>query len=248
MDNAVVKSVGRVFEVLELFDSVRKPLTATEVGRNLGYPASSTLALLKSMVKLGYMAFSRTNRLYFPTVRVSMLARWIENELFGEGRLMALLEDLRTKTGETVSLCLQNDLEMQLVHNLVGENFSIAMKAGETVPLFSTAVGIMALSDRPDKEIAKLVERHNRRSKGSQSKVDLAQLMQAVRRSRSQGYTIAHETHVAGISGIAFVLKPRTGGRSAVVCFVGLTHRIKAAEAAIIKIARSALKQFHAMA
>ena len=37
-----VKSAGRVLEVLELLGNVRKPLSASEIGRLLDYPKSST--------------------------------------------------------------------------------------------------------------------------------------------------------------------------------------------------------------
>ena len=55
MNDSIVKSVGRVFEVLELFDAERAALTATTIARTLKYPASSTVALLKSIVRLGYL-------------------------------------------------------------------------------------------------------------------------------------------------------------------------------------------------
>lgn len=62
---AVVKSAGRVFEVLELFRSARRQLTAAEVGHALGYPKSSTNALLRSLVALGYLVVDgRTSRLF----------------------------------------------------------------------------------------------------------------------------------------------------------------------------------------
>lgn len=247
MDNAVVKSVGRVFEVLELFDEVRTPQTATQIGRRLKYPASSTLALLKSMVKLGYLTFDRAERIYFPTVRVSMLGRWIESSLFGDGKLLALMEDLRARTGETVVVSVQNDLSMQFVHILLGQNFSINLKAGEMVSLFTTAVGIMALSDRPDKEIAKFVDRHNRRMRAPDAKIDLNQLMQTVRRARVQGYAAGYDSYIQGLGGIAFVLKPRTGRHSAVLSISGLSPRIRDAEPQIVKIAKAALKSFNAL-
>ena len=66
----VVKSAGRVFAVLELFDEARTPLSATEVVRRLSFPQSSTVALLKTMVSLGYLAFDQFDRRYLPTMRV----------------------------------------------------------------------------------------------------------------------------------------------------------------------------------
>lgn len=246
MDDAVVKSVGRVFEVLELFDDAQAPLTATQVGRKLKYPASSTLALLKSMVKLGYLAFDRAERVYAPTIRVSMLGRWVETSLYGAGKLTTLIDDLRAKTEQTVSVSIQNDLQMQFIHVHLGPMFSVNIKAGQTVPLFRSAIGLMALSDRPDKEIAKFVERFNRRAKPPEQKVDLNTLMQTIRRVRTQGYCTGYDTFYPGIGAIAFLLKPKTGRYSGVLAIGGVTAKLKENEAQIVRTVRGAIRGINA--
>ena len=78
MNDSIVKSVGRVFEVLELFDAERAALTATAIARALKYPASSTVALLKSMVRLGYLTYDPSERTYFPTLRMALISHWLE--------------------------------------------------------------------------------------------------------------------------------------------------------------------------
>ncbi|MBM3512473.1 MAG: helix-turn-helix domain-containing protein [Alphaproteobacteria bacterium] len=246
MDNSVVKSVGRVFEVLELFDHECRALTATQVGRKLKYPASSTLALLKSMVNLGYIGFDRAERVYAPTVRVSNLGRWVETSLFGEGRLFGMMEDLRAKTGQSLMLSIQNDLNMQFIHVVLGESFSLNVKAGQTVPLFRSAIGLMALSDRPDKEIAKFVERYNRRIKGPEQKVELNQLMSAIRRARTQGYATGYDLYYPGVGAIAFLLKPKVGRYSAVLSISGVTAKLKEAEAQIVRTAKAGIRSINA--
>lgn len=61
-----VKSAGRVLEVLELLGNVRKPLSASEIGRLLDYPKSSTNVLLKYLTNLGYLSFDPDTMHYFP--------------------------------------------------------------------------------------------------------------------------------------------------------------------------------------
>ena len=115
MNDSVVKSVGRVFEVLELFEAERIPLSATAIARTLKYPASSTVALLKSMVQLGYLSCDHIERLYFPTVRVPLLSAWIEDGFFSEGHLFQLIDEINSTTHESTYLSWQSDLEMQYV-------------------------------------------------------------------------------------------------------------------------------------
>ena len=90
----VIKSVGRVFELLELFDEVRRPVSVTEVARALGIPQSSTSALLRSMVTLGYCEVDATARRYVPTARVTILGSWLEAPLFEDGALIRLLNEI----------------------------------------------------------------------------------------------------------------------------------------------------------
>ncbi|HXC55894.1 MAG TPA: helix-turn-helix domain-containing protein [Rhizomicrobium sp.] len=54
-----IKSAVRVFEVLELFERERRPLTLKDICGAFGYAPSSGAALLKSLVALGYLDYAR---------------------------------------------------------------------------------------------------------------------------------------------------------------------------------------------
>ena len=65
MDSKVVKSVGRVLRVLELFEKHQTPLSATQICNSLDLPKSSANALLKSLVQLGYLSIDGPTKNYF---------------------------------------------------------------------------------------------------------------------------------------------------------------------------------------
>lgn len=239
----VVKSVGRVFEVLELFDAQQEPLTATMIERHLNYPQSSTLALLKSMVKLGYLSFDRLDRKYLPTIRLASLGNWLDRSFHGEGHLAMLVDDLAATTGETVCISCQNDLHMQFMHVRLGaQQLILNSHAGQLLSLFHSAVGIAALTERSDPEIERMVQRYNRRVRGAANKVNSAQILQRVRKIRQMGYAIGYDAVMPGISAIAWVLKPEKGKHSLVVSVGGPSDRIKSREAHIIRAARTAIQ------
>ena len=62
----IVKSVARTCQTLVYFDEVQRPLSVVEVSKELGYPQSSTSALLKSLVKLGFLTHDAERRVIFP--------------------------------------------------------------------------------------------------------------------------------------------------------------------------------------
>ena len=164
MNNDVVKSVGRVLSVLELFRNQQVPLTATEICKHLDYPKSSADALLKSLVKLGYIALDSQTMQYFPSLRVTKLGDWLPGILFGSGQTLDMLEELSSQTQETVTLSMPNALSMQFITVIPGTfPISLTVREGFNIPIFTTAVGIAQLATRSDKDIKILAKRANRR-------------------------------------------------------------------------------------
>lgn len=246
MTASVVKSAGRVFEVLELFDAERQAMTATSIARALKYPASSTVALLKSMVSLGYLSHDPGERTYFPTIQLAAVSRWLEDSFFVEGHLLELMDDLAAATGEKVMLCWQNELSMQSIRAKPQAGVSPATR----LPLFDSVVGLTALTLKRDVEIAQLAERSQAlgQAQGSQghgdAKVDLPAAMELIRTFRSLGYGIGVDPQGGGTSTVAWALRHRRSSRCIVVCLTGPTERIKAETRNIVQAGRTALKRY----
>jgi DNA-binding IclR family transcriptional regulator len=95
---SVVKSAGRAFEVLELFRAERRELSASEIGHCLGYPKSSTNALLKSLVSLGYLVLNHQTLRYFPSFSVTRLGDWVPKVVLGSGHAFAALSEVHAAT------------------------------------------------------------------------------------------------------------------------------------------------------
>lgn len=242
MSDEVVKSVGRVLEVLELFSDERTPLNATEVERHLNYPQSSTLALLKSLVKLGYLSFDRIDRSYFPTTRVAYLGQWLETSLYSGRELSTMMNDVREATGESVVLSCQNDLLMQFLQVLPGRRpLAVNVQAGETAPLFKSVIGLVALSARTDEDVAKLAARHNRRTP-ARERVDLVEVRAGIDEIRARGHGVSFETYVHGLGVVAWPL-PRDGALMPLILSVaGPAQSIRAEVDDIVRIVRVALR------
>jgi IclR family KDG regulon transcriptional repressor len=243
METGVVKSVGRVFEVLESFARVRTPQTAIEIGRRLAYPASSTAAILKSMVTLGYLTFDRATHSYFPTVRLSLLANWIDAAILGSAELETLIEELRTVTGETVIIAAQNDLSMQYLVTRPGR-FPVRFlaPAGMLRPLCSSGTGWALLSSKADDEVASLVRRINR-SAPPGGVVDPVHLFDLLAEVRRQGYAASYGNVVADSGVVATVLPTLPGKRTLVLGIGGPVERLERNEATIVEAMRAAIRR-----
>lgn len=241
MTASVVKSAGRVFEVLELFDAERQAMTATAIARALKYPASSTVALLKSMVNLGYLSHDPGERTYFPTIQLAAVSRWLEDSFFVEGHLLELMDDLAAATNEQVMLCWQNELAMQFIRVNGADKAGRASAApGARLALFESVVGLTALTLKRDVEIAQLAER----CQAQEAKVDLPVAMEQIRNFRSLGYGIGVDGHAPATSTVAWPLRHRRSSRCIVVSVCGPTERIKTETRNIVQAGKTALKRY----
>jgi len=243
VDNNVVKSVGRVLGVLELFKDRRTPLTATEICNHLGLPKSSANALLKSLVTLGYLSLNSPGKSYYPTLAVTHLGDWLPGKLFSSAETLNILEDVHTETQETVTLSMPNGLSMQFV-TVLPSTFPISLNLHEgfLTPLFGSGVGTAQLSTRADEEIARLVTQANRRASGTKRKVDIERVMADVEEARNRGYAEAYD-HVSSDSGaIAMPIPVGEIDRNLVIAVGGLSARIRDRKDLIIRAMKRALR------
>lgn len=240
MSDTAVKSAKRVFEVLELFERERRPLSLKAVLEALDYPASSGSALLKSLVTLGYLDYDRDRRSYFPTMRIAALGAWVHEALFEDGALASVMQHLREATGETVILGTQSDLTAQYVHVVrSGEPLQFAVPPGTRRPLANSGMGWLLLSAKSDDEIERLRRRINAEAGGEEalSREDLALRVGEV---RTRGYAFSKNTVSPGAGIIGVLLPKGPFGRVFGLGIGGPVARLEANEAAIVAELRAA--------
>ncbi|MBS0224701.1 MAG: helix-turn-helix domain-containing protein [Proteobacteria bacterium] len=226
--------------MLEVFNEVRKPMLAIEIAKRLRYPPSSTAALLKSMVKLGYLSFDWHDRRYFPTIRIAIISEYLHGALFGHGSLMALMGDLHSLIGETVILGVRKDLEAQYVHIIPGiYPIMLNVPPGTVRPLHRSGMGWALLSQCEDVEIRAIVDRVN--GAGHEKPVDYRKLMAILKEVRKLGYARSYGTYVAGSGLIAMNLPGTPADRRVAIGAGGPVDRLQSREREIVRLMRAAI-------
>ena len=243
MDGSAVKSLERAIRILECFRDGQHALSAREVADALKLPSSSTFVLLRSLVQIGYLHVDPTTREYFPTLLVTELGSWIPTTAYGLHQPHVLIEEIRDATGETATLSVQNDLAMQILDSAVGTQMIVLnVRAGDKLPLFTSNIGHVALSQRTDGDIAKLVARADNLA-GSRGKLDQVSLMQEVGKIRQVGYGVGYDSVIEGLGAIAWPIETPQPASILVVALAGPTPRIRATEVSSIKKVRAILKK-----
>jgi len=187
-----VKSADRILAILELFTVRQQPLTLTQIASELGYPMSSVLALMKSLHSKGYVMLDPEQKTYRPTLKVTMLGTWVMGDLFRNGAVIALMDQIQKDTGETVILGAQSGLHALYMHTVQSQKLlRFYIKPGLLRPMTKTAVGKALLMHYNDQELAKFAAQVN--AAGATEPIDAEELIQEVGSLRVQGYAYTDE-------------------------------------------------------
>lgn len=214
MQNGLVKSAIRVFDLLELFDAERQPLRVTSIARKLAAPQSSVSMLMKSLVARGYMEFDANTREYCPSVRVAFLGDWAARSPQKRDAIHDSMRRLADETGETVVLGRQNGILLQYVSVIESQNaLRFSPAPGTMRPMHRTAVGIMLLSAQTDEQIGRLLRRYNAERAASDPIARITTTMRAVEVARENGYYESANLATPGAGAIATLLATSVRGR-----------------------------------
>jgi len=238
-NDTVIKSVARTFELLELFDEMRRPMNVVEVAKRLGYPQSSASALLKSMVTLGFVAYNSNGRTYFPTERVPMIGSWMDPIMFGEGALQKLLKAVSVRSRQLVLFGARNGDEAQYTQVInPKKKWLDHISLGTRRPLGTSGFGHVLLSATPDDEICRLFHRINAFRDAEVPAVNVRKFLDSVRTIREKGYFCSGARVTKGPGLIAMLLPQKITSRPLAIGIGAPTSLIMSREKELVQILR----------
>ncbi|RJF68724.1 IclR family transcriptional regulator [Rhodopseudomonas palustris] len=244
MTDSSIKSAKRVFEVLEYFDDVKRPISLKEIAAKCDYPTSSAAALLKSMAMLGYLFYDSYNRTYMPTMRISQMGRWLDTGLFGDSAILALVEFVHEQLDELVSISTQSDLHAQYIYALqTRKRLRFEVRPGDVRPLAISGIGRTLLSGHPDGEIERLLRRINAVCPPEEH-FELGALMKIVNGIRRAGFMFSKHIIVQDAGVIAVLLPKRDAGRNLVLGVGGPVSRLEERQEEILACIREGIARF----
>jgi len=200
----LVKSAGRTIQILEYFTDIRREASICEISRALGYPQSSTAALLHTLTSMGYMVFDRRSRAYKPAGSVAFLGSWVDQRLARVGPVQAVMEAVAARTGDMVLLGCRNGLYVKYVQVIQPEDHTRLCLNGTVRPLVNSAAGRALVSTLPDAEINRIALRSNATGVAV-SPINHREFLDDVEVFRRDGYLLA-PTPLSGIGQIVVSL------------------------------------------
>lgn len=236
------RSIKRTLEVLEYFDAEHTAVSVTEVSRAFGYPQSSTSILLRSLADLGYLHYDKLSRSYRPTARVALLGRGVQAYLFGDGSVMAALEEISHRTGEMVILAAPAGIVVQYIHVIPATNpVRMHLRTGAVRPMIGSAAGHLFLSAMPDDRLQAEIDRLSELQ--AETLIGHDELMRQIRRIRRTGYAISTNTVTPGGGIVAILLPGEYTGTKLAVGIGGVAQTITSNEKHFVDLMNEATRR-----
>jgi len=209
VESSLVKSAGRVLEILEYFDDLQRQSTVMEIADALGYPQSSTSALLRSLVTMGYLNYDAKKRTYITSSRVALLGNWVNSPFFAEGDIISMMKELNEETHDTVVLAMRNGQHVQYIHVIQATSPArLHMTLGTVRPLAASGAGYALLATMTDAEITRIVMRANAEAADGEPLIKTRALLEQIAEVRRKGYAFTCDMVTRG-GGIIAVPLPR---------------------------------------
>jgi DNA-binding IclR family transcriptional regulator len=187
---ATVKSARRVLEVLEYFAQGVASATVMEIANALAYPQSSTSVLLSTLAQLGYVRFDPSDRTYSPTLRVMLLGSSLQDQLFGGGSVVRVMEQLRQRTEQTVMLGLRQGIHVRFIFSILGRNpHALRYPMGVLRPVCRSPAGKVLLARLTNAEIQHIARHSNAQSQDASQKVSVSRLLTEIAEVRQNGWS-----------------------------------------------------------
>lgn len=237
MEVPLVKSVVRVFDILELFSARQKPMSAIEISRALDLPVTSTHAILKSMRTLNYLDHDGQKRTFYPSHSLPALFEFVRFRIEEEGNLQEFLAKLNMQTQETISLSRRIDIDAAIIFGLESIHpIGVRVREGYKWPLSETTTGACLLSVLKQDELDVIIDRMDSKSAVTASKKGRSALLQRIQKVRDDGYLVEHGMQVSGMGVVSAPIFSPVSRSVLSVSIVGPSERIKLAQSDIIAL------------
>ncbi len=243
--NNVVKSAGRVLDILELFASSERPLALRDVASILGLPKSSAHMLLGTLEQRGYIVRVAGDG-YSLLAVLDDAGGWtggVAGRVFRAAQ--PVLERLLRQIKETVVLGMPTPgLDIRIVsHRVSPQAIRYDISDVPVIPGYCTAMGHMILCHLPEEEVRAYLARTELIRLTPRTLTDPEAIMARLRQCRARGYALNIDERFEGASGAAVAIRDRDGRPQAAINIITVTPRFRRLQSDIIAALTAAARE-----
>lgn len=199
-----VRTAGRTLDIFESFARRQKPITVSDLARELSLPTSTCFSLVRTLVDRGYLYYMQPRGAFYPTRRLALVAEAIAGHDPIVQYILPFLKSLRDRAGETVILGkLQGTgvVYLELIESLHPVRYS--MNVGSVRELHASSIGKAILAAMEDGPRRRLMSRLKYPRLTKRTLRNPAQLARSVEEGRRRGYWLNVGESAPDVMGIA---------------------------------------------
>ena len=207
-----VKSAERLLDVIELLTRERQGLTFPEITAELGWPKSSSHALLQTMTRRGYLSLDEVTRQYTLGLRV-----WEAGQAYNlydalVRQALPVMQRIVDDLDEIAQLAIRDgSFNVYLAKVDCRQPMQLISSVGRRLPCHATGLGKALLAALSDAEIDALYPQRTLQRFTPATIGDVDTLKQVLAGVRQNGYATDSEEYTPGLRCIAVPLRDRQG-------------------------------------
>ncbi len=195
---AVMQTLARGLQILDLIAGEDRPLGVTEIAKTLDLDKSSVSRLVKTLVRYDYVQRDTGSRGYVLGKRVRQISWHYLNRMPVREKAKPYLYRLVEETGECAHTAVYSEGQALMIDDVEAEaSLRVVGGIGRLIPLHCTAVGkaLLAFSDLPIPA--------NLEAETPTTITDHEALLAHLEVVRADGYALDDQEHQAGVRCLA---------------------------------------------
>ncbi len=222
-----VQVLDRALDILEVLNDSSTSLTLAELSKRLGIHKSTLHRLLMILEERRFVEKSPQNGKYRLGLRLFELGSKAVAQLDMRENALPLLERLVFETGETAHLCILDEGEVLYLEKVEPlRTVRVPSITGRRYPAHSGGAGKALLAFMPEDELDELIKTRGLKAFTRNTVTTPAQLREALRLVREQGYAVDDEEYEEGLKCIGAPVRDYSGKVVASISIAGPAFRV----------------------
>ena len=207
------QSVEKVFRIIEFMCENSYPMRLQDLSKSLDLPQSTALRFLNTLMQNGYVCQDPDSLKYYLSMKLCKLGHMVASKIDFRAIARPFMEELAEKTGESVCLAIENNLEMVYIDYVDGPDKMLRtlQRIGRTAPMHCTAVGKVHLMNYDCCMLNHLIQYKGLTPVTKNSITTREALVEELDKVRRQGYAIDDEECESGARCLAAPIYDFTG-------------------------------------
>ncbi len=222
-----MKSVIKVFKVIEAFSLEQPELSFTELVNATGLGKTNTHKILKTLVALNCLAQSKPGAPYRIGPKLFELGSLYLAQLNLRRVAMPHVMKLAEEFGDTAYLCIEDGGEALCIERVDGPSpiKVTVLQRGGRMPLHAGAAPLAILSGMKDDKIREIMDCKGYRRFTEHTVQNIDQLMQVVKKIRTTGVSESWEDVTIGVGSLGAPVRDSFGKIIGAISIGGLLSR-----------------------